>query len=119
MNDINLITPQQAAGVLLLSLPDARKALQLVGHRCDENTLARYVRDAVQALTDRVEAVDYEEVREELRKRGTPTLSQWQCIWGEDGKWLLDAMDSVPDWLCCECNGIDYLKDDLTKGDER
>ena len=109
-HDINTITPQQAAGVLLLSLPHARKALQLVGHRCDENMIARYVRDAVQALVDRGACVAFEDVKDELAKSGTQLLNHWQCVWGEDGKWLWDAMDSVPDWLFCECNGIDSSK---------
>lgn len=117
-NDINSITPQQAAGVLLLSLPHASRALQLVGHRCDEHMLARYVRDAVQVLVDRGACVSYEAVTNELAKSGTQLLNHWQCVWGDDGKWLVDAMRSVPDWLWDACNGIDSSMFGSTKGDE-
>lgn len=110
MTDIDQITPQQAAGALLLCIGSARRALQLVGAKCAGHVLCEYVRDAVQAVVDRGEPLEIESVANELRRQGTAETNRWTFVWGQRGEWFFKIIREVPQWLAYECNKAEGIE---------
>lgn len=110
MNDSNHITPQQAAGALLLCIGSARRALRLVGPKCNGHVLCEYVRDAVQSVLDSGQVVSIRNIAEELKRHGTPECNRWSFVFGDGGKWTYQVMHDVPQWLIYECNKTEDIE---------